>query len=147
MLAGGLTLRHYASFRNCPGLDALKQRVARESPWLDHYGIHVMVAQNGLGELTIGDSHVYGDLVGPFDQCVIEDWILGYLQSMLDMTHVRIESRWHGTYVKHPVDPYVIIHPAPGVTAVTGVGGAGMTLAFGLAEQVLADELGSSRAS
>ena len=46
-MAAGLTLRHYDSFRNCPSLAAVKQRVAGESPWLDHYGIHVLVAQNG----------------------------------------------------------------------------------------------------
>jgi len=142
MLAGGLTLRHYAAFRNCPGLAALKRRVARESPWLDHYGIHVMVSQNGHGELTIGDSHQDGDLIEPFDQTVIDEWILGYMNTFIDMSNVRIQSRWHGTYVKHPLYPYVIIHPAPGVTAVTGVGGAGMTLSFGLAEQVVAQELG-----
>jgi D-hydroxyproline dehydrogenase subunit beta len=146
MLAGGLTLRHYGAFRNCPGLATLKHRVARESPWLDHYGIHVMVSQNGQGELTIGDSHLCGDLIEPFDQSVIDEWILGYLGTFLDTTQVRIESRWHGNYVKHPTDPYVVIHPAPGVTAVTGVGGAGMTLSFGLAEQVVRHELDGSEA-
>ncbi len=142
MLAGGLTLRHYAAFRNCPGLAALQGRVARESPWLDHYGIHVMVSQNAEGELIIGDSHEYGDPVEPFDQTVIDEWILGYLGTFLDTSRLRIQSHWHGTYVKHPVDPYVIIHPAIGVTAVTGMGGAGMTLSFGLADQVIAQELG-----
>src|SRR5262249_44942848 len=72
MLAGGLTLRHYEAFRDCPGLGALKERVARESPWFDRYRIDVMVSQNGLGELTIGDSHEYGREIGPFDKAEIE---------------------------------------------------------------------------
>ena len=45
-----------------------------------------------------------------------------------------------------PTEPYLIMHPAPAVTAITGVGGAGMTLSFGLAEQVVARELGESPA-
>jgi FAD dependent oxidoreductase TIGR03364 len=142
MLAAGLTLRHYSSFAHCPTTAALKSRVARETPWLDRYGIHVLVSRNGLGELTIGDSHEYGADIEPFDKSEIDEWILGYLSTFLDLPGLRIASRWHGYYVKHPQDPYLIIKPAPGVTAVTGLGGAGMTLSFGLAEQVVTRVLG-----
>jgi D-hydroxyproline dehydrogenase subunit beta len=142
MLAAGLTLRHYASFRECPSLPALCRRVALESPWYDRLGIHVLVAQNARGELTIGDSHEYDEKIEPFDKTEIDDWILGYLKTFLEAPGLRIASRWHGSYVKHREEPYVIIRPEPAVTAITGVGGAGMTLSFGLAEQVVAQELG-----
>src|SRR5262249_52212610 len=85
MLAAGLTLRHYASFRHCPTLAVLKRRIAEESPWFDRYGIHVLVSQNGHGELTIGDSHEYGDLIEPFDKTEIDDWIMEYLRTFLDV--------------------------------------------------------------
>jgi FAD dependent oxidoreductase TIGR03364 len=142
MLAAGLTLRHYSSFGDCPTTAALKRRIAHETPWLDRFGIHVLVSQNGRGELTIGDSHEYGAEIEPFDKSEIDEWILGYLTTFLDVPDLRIASRWHGTYAKHAEDPYVIIHPVPRVTAITGLGGAGMTLSFGLAEQVVARELG-----
>jgi FAD dependent oxidoreductase TIGR03364 len=142
MLAGGLTLRHYEAFRNCPSLGALKERVARESPWFDRYGIHVMVSQNGLGELTIGDSHEFGREIGPFDKAEIEDRILEYLRQFLDVPGLQIASRWHGTYAKHPQQPYLALSPSPGVMIVTGVGGAGMTLSFGLAAKVVEQALG-----
>ena len=144
MLAAGLTLRHYQAFQNCPTLATLKSRVAHETPWLDRFGIHVLVSQNGRGELTIGDSHEYGDAIEPFDKTEIDEWILGYLTTFLDVPGLRIASRWHGTYARHGELPYVIIHPAPGATAITGLGGAGMTLSFGLAEQLVAGELGES---
>jgi hypothetical protein len=41
---------------------------------MSHYldpGIHVMVAQNCNGELTVGDSHEYGLTFDPFDQAYI----------------------------------------------------------------------------
>jgi FAD dependent oxidoreductase TIGR03364 len=137
MLAAGLTLRHYQSFADCPSLPALKARIARETPLLDRYGIHVLASQNGRGEVTLGDSHEYGDAIEPFDKCEIEALILGYLETFLDVAP-RIVARWNGTYAKHPTAPYVIVNPAGSVTAIAATGGAGMTLSFGLAEQVVA---------
>jgi FAD dependent oxidoreductase TIGR03364 len=144
MLAGGLTLRHYSSFQNCPTLSALRRRVSEESPWFDRHGIHVLASQNGRGELTIGDSHEYGDSIEPFDKAEIDEHILNYLKTFIDLPGLRIASRWHGTYVKHATLPYVLFHPLPGVTAITGVGGAGMTLSFGLAERLVAGECGEA---
>ncbi len=141
MLAGGLTPRHYESFRACPSLPALRQRIARETPWFDEYGIHVMASQNGLGELTIGDSHEYGDAIEPFDQARIDDFILAYLHTFLDLPELAIASRWHGVYVKHPAEVYVTIKPIEGVVGVTGLGGAGMTLSFGVAQRVVQETL------
>ena len=142
MLADGLTLRHYASFADCPSLPALSQRLDYELPEYGRYGIHVMAAQNGLGELVIGDSHLYGEEVDPFDSPRVDELILAYLSSMLRLPGLTVAGRWHGVYVKHPSEPYVVAHPAPGLLAVTGVGGAGMTLSFGLAEQTVNAWLG-----
>ena len=144
MLAAGLTLRHYKSFECCPTLPALSARLARESPWYDRYGIHVMVAQNAGGELILGDSHEYGAMVDPFDKTEIDDLILGYLETFLNAPGLRIAARWHGVYAKHPGKHAVVLEPAAGVTVVTGTGGAGMTLSFGLAEQVVCKALGEA---
>jgi FAD dependent oxidoreductase TIGR03364 len=142
MLAAGLTLRHYESFGVCSSLPALKARVASEMPEYDAFGIHVLVSQNGRGELVIGDSHEHGAAIAPFDREEIDALILRYLETFFVAPGLRIASRWHGTYVKHPSRPYWVARPAPGAVVVTGVGGAGMTLSFGLAELVVAEELG-----
>jgi len=142
MLAAGLTLAHYRAFQDCPSLSALKNRFADEAPDYVRYGVHVLVSQNGLGELTLGDSHEYGSEIMPFDKQEIDELVLRYLNTFFNPPELRIASRWNGVYVKHPTEPYFIARPAAGVTVVTGVGGAGMTLSFGLAEKVVKENLG-----
>jgi FAD dependent oxidoreductase TIGR03364 len=137
MLAGGLTLRHYRSFEGCPSLPALRERVARETPQLDQLGIHVMASQNGRGEVVIGDSHEYGDAIQPFDRAEIETLILDYLHGFLDIPGFRIAGRWNGIYAKHPGKPAVTAQPAPGAAVIACLGGAGMTLSFGIAERTV----------
>jgi D-hydroxyproline dehydrogenase subunit beta len=134
-LAAGLTLRHYTSFQNCPTLPELSARYDREMPDYGRYGIHVMASQNGHGELTLGDSHEYDDAIEPFDKAIIDRLVLDYLQTFLDCSDLTVTSRWQGIYLKHPSEPFFIAHPAPHVTLVTGIGGAGMTLSFGVAER------------
>lgn len=143
-LAAGLTLRHYASFKNCPTLPALARRLDAEMPEYGRYGIHVLVSQNAAGELTLGDTHEYGDAITPFDNPRLDDLVLDYLKTFLAVPDLRVAERWHGVYVKHPTAAYVAARPAENTLAVTGVGGAGMTLSFGLAEQTMSDFLGEA---
>jgi D-hydroxyproline dehydrogenase subunit beta len=142
MLAAGLTLRHYRSFEGCPTLPTLKRRFATECPAFDRYGIHVMASQNGRGELVLGDSHEYDEAIEPFDREEIDALILNYLRGFLNAPALRIASRWHGIYIKHPDEPYVVARPEPNVTVIAAVGGAGMTLSFGLAESTVTENLG-----
>jgi FAD dependent oxidoreductase TIGR03364/phosphonatase-like hydrolase len=142
MLAAGLTLRHYPTFANCPTLPALVRRLDAVLPEYGRFGIHVLIAQNEQGELVLGDSHEYGDAIEPFDKAEIDDLVLAYLRTFVTIPDLQIAARWHGVYVKHPTKPYVAVEPWPNALAVTGVGGAGMTLSFGLAEKLTADWLG-----
>ena len=133
-LAGGLTLCHYAAFRDCPSLGRLRDRFASELPEFVRHGIHVMASQNHLGEVVLGDSHQYDGEMTPFDDPRIDEWILSYLRGMMRLPDRTIAARWHGVYAKHPSLPIFTATPQPGVSVRVAPGGAGMTMSFGLAE-------------
>jgi FAD dependent oxidoreductase TIGR03364 len=134
-IASGLTLRHYAAFANCPSLPAFRSRVARETPELDRYGIHVMASQFPGGEVILGDSHQYGDDITPFDNSQIDELILRQLHKVIRFSDWTIAERWHGIYAKHPALPVFESETDDGVQIFVGTGGAGMTMSFGLADR------------
>ncbi len=136
MLAGGLTLCHYSAFQSCRSLSALKRRFEETMPEFVRQGIHVMAAQNFLGEVVIGDSHEYDDAIDPFDKPSIDALILEYLRRMVRLPDESIAARWHGIYAKHPTRLIYTAEPQPGAKVVTAPGGAGMTLSFGFAEEL-----------
>jgi len=137
MLAAGLTLKHYKSFANCPSLAKVAARYARELPEYERLGIHVLVSQNGNGELVLGDSHEYDAAIDIFDKPHIDELVLDYLRRFLVVPELKIAARWAGYYMKHPTRSYIIDRPEPNVTLVTATGGTGMTLSFGLAEKAI----------
>lgn len=136
-LAAGLTLRFYPAFRICSGLPRLKERIAQETPEYDKWGIHGLVSQTMQGELTLGDSHEYGVSVDIFDKAEVDELILGYVRTFLRAPNLEILQRWHGVYTKHPEKPFISLSPTEHVRVITAVGGSGMTLSFGLAEQTI----------
>ncbi len=136
LLASGLSLRHYASFATCPSQADLRRRVAADAPELDRWGIHVMAAQTARGEVVLGDSHEYGTDFDPFLRREVEQLILDALHAVIRLPDWQIAERWSGIYAKHPTDVSLEVDVRPGVKIVTGLGGGGMTLAFGLAEEI-----------
>lgn len=133
-IASGLTLRHYSSFRACSSLQKVIDRVSNQAPELDELGIHVMASQDNLGRVVLGDSHEYGFSIEPFDCERINRLILKELHKIIKLPDWSMESNWHGIYAKIPESIAVIQSPEPDVFVCTGLGGAGMTLAFGIAE-------------
>lgn len=140
-LCGGLTLTHYGAFVHCATLSALKERIAAETPHFPKWGIHVMMSQNGSGELIIGDSHEYGLNPSPFDKAEINQYVLDYLKGFARVPALEIAETWHGIYAKLLNQTELILHPEEPVTIVNALGGAGMTLSFGLAEQTISTEI------
>ena len=138
-LCSSLSFIHYKGFDVAPSLPLLRALYQEQSPELLQWGIHVMVSQNGSGELVIGDSHEYGLDLSPFDQQYLNDLIVDFLKRFAQFKDWRVGSAWHGVYPKMTNGATEFIHAVDDVTTiVNGVGGAGMTLSFGLAEEVVA---------
>ncbi len=137
-LCGGLSMIHYKGFEVASSLTQLKKYYEQNMPEYLKLGIHVMVSQNAEGELTAGDSHEYGLVHDPFDRQFINQLILDYLKQFARFKNWQLLQTWNGIYPKMTNGKTDFIYsPEQGVTIVNGLGGAGMTLAFGLAEEVL----------
>ncbi|WP_236973761.1 TIGR03364 family FAD-dependent oxidoreductase [Membranihabitans maritimus] len=137
-LCSGLSFIHYKAFDIASSTKILRQYFQEHFPELIKFGIHVMVSQNGAGHLTIGDSHEYGKDPDPFNQQQINDIIIQYLKTFANFKSWKIESYWNGIYAKMTNgDSELVLDIDENTTIVNGLGGAGMTLAFGLAEEVV----------
>lgn len=137
-LCGGLSLMHYTSFKAATSLPSLASRYTHEYAGHLKWGIHVMVSQNAEGALTVGDSHEYGRTHDPFDRHFINQLILSYLSTFARFKDETIIQTWNGIYPKLTNGQTEwILEPEPGVWIINGLGGAGMTLSFGLCEEVI----------
>jgi FAD dependent oxidoreductase TIGR03364 len=128
------------SFRYYPGFAEIAREVLDDqpSPAAD-FAIQLLCQQRLHGGLTIGDTHepevpgLFETLDRPMD--IIES----AARSVIGPAMPRIERRWSGVY-HQLVDPtaneiYFRKQIARGVTAITGAGGRGMTLAPAIAEE------------
>jgi FAD dependent oxidoreductase TIGR03364 len=137
-ICGGLSLLHYKSFTASKSLEILKTKLQNELPEHLKWGIHVMVSQNIQGELTVGDSHEYGLDFDPFDKHLINQLILDYLKNLVNIDHWKLIETWNGIYPKMTngkTDLHIEVEN--GVHILNGIGGNGMTLSFGFAEEII----------
>ncbi len=138
-LCGGLSMIHYPGFQSAPSLPVLRKRYEVQFAKQLKWGVHVMVSQNHDGELTVGDSHEYGLVHDPFDKDFINQLILNYLQTFTALKNTQLLQTWNGIYPKmQNGQTELVLEAAPGVTIINGLGGNGMTLSFGLCEQLIA---------
>lgn len=137
-LCGGLSFIHYHGFKAAASLPGLKARYESEYAEYLKWGIHVMASQNGLGEITVGDSHEYALTFDPFDREFINTMILDYLGAFAQFKSPKVFQSWHGIYPKMTNGATeIVLKPESGVTIINGLGGNGMTLSFGLCDEVV----------
>jgi FAD dependent oxidoreductase TIGR03364 len=136
-LASGLTIARYENFAGCASIHEMRNRLELDWPEQTRWGIHIMLAQNGLGELVIGDTHEYGPVFDPTNNEWANQLMLDYLATFSSIPDLRILERWNGFYPKLDGRSELVAKPEDGVTIVQITNGLGMTLSFGLAEEVI----------
>jgi len=137
-VCGGLSLIHYSSFQAANSLAILKKRYQLDYPEYVANGIHVMVSQNDDGELIVGDTHEYSLTFDPFERAHLNKYVLDYLATFMHISDWKLTQTWNGIYPKMTDgNTEVFLNPLKDVYAINGVGGAGMTLSFGLAEELI----------
>ena len=128
------------SFRYYPGFTAFADEfLERQPPLAAEYAIQLLCQQRLHGGLTIGDTHepetpgLFETLDRPMD--IVE----AAARLVIGPEMPRIERRWSGVYHQlrdpAPGEVYFRKEVAPGVSAITGAGGRGMTLAPAIAEE------------
>ena len=132
-LCAGLTLGHYANFKDCPSLADLKAFHANKWQKQVADGIHVLVSQHADGSLTVGDSHEYGDVTSAYRSEAVDNAILEALGEFLDWSDFEVAERWDGFYNTSPGRFFSWLPASDGVWSLN-LFGTGMTLSFGVAE-------------
>ncbi len=136
-LATGLSIIRYPSFRHCSSLENLRVFLTKKAPLAIEHGINLLVSTYKNNKIVIGDSHHYNNVPTFTLSHVVKKEILKQLKDTYHIPDLEIEQEWLGNYLKTIGGSVYNLELEEGVKLVTGLGGNGMTLSFGLAEENL----------
>lgn len=134
-----LSLLRYGGFAAMASAARLREELERECARELENGIHLIVAQASDGSLVVGDSHHYSKAADPFSSTEVDSLILGELRALLDIPHPVVTERWLGYYPTADVSPLLSESLAPRVRLVSVTSGTGMSTAFAIGEETLAE--------
>jgi len=135
------SLVRYEGYMDCPSVPALRARIRRETPETLPNGVHLIVVQSADGSLVVGDSHHYATTPDPFAPTAVDDLILRHATETLSIPDMRVVERWLGEYPSWR-ETSLIERPNDATRLVLVTSGTGMSTAFGLAEEVIAELYG-----
>ncbi|GAB3533246.1 TIGR03364 family FAD-dependent oxidoreductase [Arthrobacter tecti] len=132
----GTSMTRYDGFTTMPAAEALRQEIQGHSPELLDLGANVMFTRRPDGTLLLGDSHVYGKTIDPFQ----EEWMTARLVREIEKilgTSLTVTQRWQGIYASSSLTSLLVEDIDPTTTAITVTSGIGMTLSFGIAAETV----------
>ena len=132
----GWSLLRYAGFGGAPALAAVRAELAEAHPLGAELDLNLMCTQRPDGGVIVGDTHLRGVGVEPFQSEDGFDLVVEGIRDLIGRADLPVLERWQGIYATAPQD-YLVHTPDPGVRVVAVTTGIGMTTAFGLAADVL----------
>jgi FAD dependent oxidoreductase TIGR03364 len=132
----GTSMTRYDGFTTMPAAEALRQEIREHSPELIDIGANVMFTRRPDGTVLLGDSHVYGQTIGPFQDEWMTNRLVGEIEKILG-TKLTVTQRWQGIYASSPLTSLLREELDPVTTAITVTSGIGMTLSFGIAAETI----------
>jgi FAD dependent oxidoreductase TIGR03364 len=142
VLMSDLSLVRYEGFAAQRPAARLRARLEAEAGESLARGVHLIIAQSADGSLVIGDSHDYSDAAEPFASEAVDALILDELDAVLDVPRPGIAERWLGIYPVAEVSPLLREALGDRARAVVVTSGTGMSTAFAIGEETIAELFG-----
>lgn len=136
----GWSLLRYRRFAALPEAAAVHDRLFAHRPDLAALDLNQMYTQLPDGSLIVGDTHVRGAAVSPFQPEEATALMLAEAEHLFDAPALVLE-RWQGVYASGR-DEFLRAEPLTDVLALAATTGIGMTCGLGLAEAAIAEKLG-----
>jgi len=139
---GDLSLVRYEGFAAQPSAAALRARLGHEASECLARGIHLIVAQGADGSLVVGDSHAYGEGADAFSDAGTDELILGELRALFRLPAEQVVERWLGYYPVAETRPLLREAVDERARLVCVTSGTGMSTAFAIGEETIAELFG-----
>ncbi|MET3144089.1 UNVERIFIED_ORG: FAD dependent oxidoreductase TIGR03364 [Arthrobacter sp. UYEF10] len=132
----GTSMTRYDGFTAMPGAAAVKEEIYAQSPELIDMVANVMFARRPDGTVILGDSHVYGTTVAPFQD---EWWTTRLVDEIAKIigAPLKVTQRWQGVYASSPLTSLLVEDVDPKTRVITVTSGIGMTISFGIAAKTV----------
>lgn len=136
-ISGGLSAYRHGTLAITPSFGEFKTYIEAKYPEQVRWGVHALCSQYKNGDLVIGDSLEEAGGEPTFSRDHLDRLIWNYLGELIDTSQLEITERWMGTYTKAREGFVSVREIRPKVTAVHISGGLGLTLSFGVAQDVV----------
>ena len=141
-----LGLARYSGYAALPEAAALRSRLEVEQGDALDNGVHLIVVQSADGTLVVGDSHHYATTPDPFASGRVDDLILEEFSAVFGGPPPPALERWTGIYASATGQTMFADAPREGVRLVMITSGTGASTSFAIAEEVVDELFGSTKA-